>query len=224
MCHTSFMKKSFVLLLPIIALLTACEFKIDYTSDKYSAGLSHEPNSSYSNYYVEKSYEYFSGDRVDTENTNKAELSFNTTENKSSLSKEEVEPLISCDLDSLTVTVTETYNVGEKVDGLFVGADSTYVDGYLTLTFSETVKDVIIKASPYYYITNAWNEDRFGSDSNVAIAINNSRYIKLSEIKEENENKIVTTECRYNMEENTKSIQIKVGQRRAFIEKITLYF
>lgn len=218
------MKKSLLLLLPVVALLTACEFKIEYTSDKYSAGLSYEPNSSRSNYYVEKSYEYFAGDRVDTENTNKAVLTFNTTENKSLLTPEEVQPLLSCDLPSFTATVSETNNVGEKEDGLFVGADSTYVDGYLTINFSEVVKDVIITACPYYYITNAWNEDRFGNDSNVAIAVNNSRYIKLSETKVENENRISSTECRYNLEENARLMKIKVGQRRAFIQKITLYF
>ena len=222
------MKKAVALLLPLTVLLASCQLKIGHTSDQYSAGLSNgEILSSYNN-YVEKSYEYFSGDDVETTGSSVAHVTFNVSETISSLDKDvknKVSNIINCDLDSLTVNVDETYNVGADEDSglLFIGADSTYVDGYLTLSFTSYIKAAIIEACPYYYDTNAWNEDQFFVDSNVAIAINSSRYVKLSSTRKDNENDIISTECRYNLGNDVNQLKIKVGQRRAFIRRITLY-
>ena len=215
------MKKSFLLLLPLCALLASCgELAIGYDSEEHSAGI---PGSSNQNNSAIE-YTYFSGDDVDTSNTNVARFSFASTQSKSSISVDDVTSIISCDDPTLIYEVKETYNVGTKEDiGLFVGADSTYVDGYLTISFDKAASGVVIKARRYYYETTSFNQSEIVIDSDVAVAVNNSKYIKLSSRKDDSGIPDVY-ECRYNLTENSSQLQIKVGPRRAFIEEIALYF
>lgn len=222
MCHTNVMKKSFLLLVPLMALLVGCgELKLGFTSDSHDAGM--EGSNNNSQVIVDK-YAYYSGDEIDTTVAKKVvHFTFDYSKNDSDLKKDDLVSIISVDTDTFEYTIDDALNIGRKENiGLFIGADSTYVDGHLTISSSQAVKYVVIKARKYYYFSNAWNEDSVTVDSDVAIAINNTKYIKLTSEKDENGIPKVT-ECRYNAQEKNQ-IEIKVGSRRAFIEDIALYF
>lgn len=215
------MKKTFLLLLPLTALLVSCgELKVTHTDSVHSAGI--EGSYSHTNSAIE--YAYYSGDDVDASNENVSRLTFSVSESKSNIKPEDVAPLINCDDPTLVYEVKDASNVGTKEGvGLFVGADSTYVDGYLTISFDKAATAVVIKARRYYYETISFNESEIVIDSDVAVAINNSKYIKLTGQK--NDSGIPNEhECRYRLTENASQLQIKVGPRRAFIEEIALYF
>ena len=62
-------------------------------------------------------------------------------------------------------------------------------------------------------------------DKNVAIAVNDSGYILLAEdLLDEDGADIVTTECKYELNEQSEEISIKVANKRAFIKSITVYY
>ena len=221
MCHTSAMKKSLVLLAPLLALLVSCgQFETGLTSERHSAGFD---NSTSHFQYSSIEYTYYAGDEVDTTNSSVARFSFDSRENYSFISKEQLEPLVTCDNPNVEYQIKEVASAGIKADvGFFIGLDSNYVDGSLTIAFGQAVKGVIIRARRYYAFTNAWNEDNVVIDDDVAIAINNSKYIKLTGEKDAS-GIPNTSECRYNAQ-NHNEIKIKVGPKRAIIEEIAFYF
>lgn len=221
MCHTNAMKKSFLLLVPLMALLVGCgELKLGFTSDSHDAGMAGSNNNS--QVLVDK-YTYYSGDEIDIEGKSVVHFTFDKSKTDSDLKKDDLVSIINVDNETFEYTIDDALNIGRKENiGLFIGADSTYVDGHLTISSSQAVKYVVIKARKYYYSSNSWNEDSVTIDSDVAIAINSSKYIKLTSEKDENGIPKVT-ECRYNTQEKNQ-IEIKVGPRRAFIEDIALYF
>ena len=217
------MKKQALLLVPLITVLTSCGLlDIGMTGETHSAGIAGHDSSIRT--YVDQ-YTYFSGDEIDETNTNVANLTF-SAENAFTIgsSAETFNSIVSCDVDDVFNSVTEAENVGVIKDfWLFVGADSTYTDGYLTLKFDINIKDIKIEACPVYFEKYGFEED-FRIDENVAVAVNNSSYIRLSSLRDEVTGDVNTTPCRYHMPDNTKEIKIKVGQRRAFIRKIVLYY
>ena len=216
------MKKTFLFLIPIMALLIGCsELNFGHTSDEHSAGI----EGSYRNsYYSQVNYTYFGGDDVETSDLSVASFTFNVADTQSNISSEDITPLINCDNSSVSFIINDALNVGTKEGvGLFIGADSTYVDGRLTVTLDKAIKAVIIKARRYYSFSNAWNTENVNVDSEVGVAINNSKYVKLTGEKDSSNVPNVTT-CRYNLIENKNQIEIKVGPRRAFIEEIAFYY
>ena len=219
------MKKPILLLVPALLLLTSCDiFKVGYVNDRHSAGI--EGGSVASSYYTEE-YSYYAGDNIDEDNKNVATLTFSGyDENISDISDlEKLESYINCDVPEVFKEVKAAKNVGIKNDhGLFIGVYSSYADGFLSLSFNVDVKDIAIEASPYYYEKNAWNESELEVDDKVAVAVNTNGYITLSQTKNEEGTAIKATTCRYHLATSSADITIKVGQRRAFIDKITIYY
>ena len=85
-------------------------------------------------------------------------------------------------------------------------------------------KDVVIETSPYYYEDNKYNETVLVIDEGVAVAVNDTPYIKLSNAKNEDGDKPKVTTCRYHLSTPNADINIKVGVRKAIINKITIYY
>lgn len=216
------MKKA-VLLVPMVALLTSCgAFNIGFDNREHSAGI--EGQSTSNKTYTE-SYTYFSGDPIDTEGKNTANITFEVDDGLSNISKEKVDEIMRCDVDGLLAGTVETFNVGTRENSwLFVGAKTSYADGYLTLGFNQPIKDVKIEATPYYYEDNSWNELKLKIDEGVCVAVNASNYIKLSSLTNEDGDTVNSTECRYHFANEQTQIKIKVGGEKAFIKKITLYY
>lgn len=220
------MKKSPFLFLSLLTLLTACSggaINFGYTNEEHSAGVD---NSSYSQKTYVDSYNYFAGDTIDETNENVANMTFKlTNQSYFDMSKEEIESLVECDVNDIFDHVIDASltSTTENV-GLFVGTGSTLRDGYLTLGFKVAIKDLKIEACPYNSVDYSWNKEDEEIDKNVAVAVNNSGYVKLSSIKNEETGEIISTSCRYHLASDTKEIKIKVGQKRAYIRKIVLYY
>lgn len=216
--------KKIAYLLPVFLLLTSCDvFKIGYVNEKHEPGISGNSGTSQKTYT--ESYSYFSGDSIDTEGKRTANITFASEEGLSDIAKEKVDEIISCDVDDFYSGAVETFNVGTREDAwLFIGTSSSYADGFLTLGFNVQIKDVVIEATPYYYVDSSWNEEELLIDDGVCLAVNSSGYIKLSSLTNEEKTEVNSTECRYHFSETTNQIKIKAGGKKAFIKKITLYY
>lgn len=217
------MKKG-VLILPLTILLTSCgTFKFGYTNDQHSAGIPGGNTASNNNYT--ESYTYFAGDTIDTEGKNVANITFEINESASDIGVEKINSLLRCDVADLFAGTLDSFNVGTKEGAwLFIGAKTSYSDGFLVLSFNQAIKDVLIQATPYYYEDTTWNDYEIVKDDNVCVAVDNSGYVKLSSALNEEQNAINTTDCRYHFEQPQTEFKIKVGGEKAFIKKIVLYY
>ena len=216
--------KKIAYLIPVVLLLTSCEmFRIGFTNEQHEPGVDGGASTSQKTYT--ESYSYYSGDSIDTEGKSVAHLTFNAPEGLSDIAIEKVDELVSCDVDGLYAGAVEASNVGTRADAwLFIGTSSSYADGYLTLGFNSPIKDVLIEATPYYYVDSSWNDDKLIVDEGVCVAVNTSGYIKLSSLTNDAKTEVNTSECRYHFQESQTQIKIKAGGQKAFIKKITLYY
>ena len=218
------MKKVAYLFPAVLLMITSCDvLRVGYTGEQHSAGIANSGSASQQTYT--ESYSYFSGDSITTEGKKVANITFRAEDGLSDISIDKVNELISCDVDGLFAGTVDTFNVGTREDAwLFIGTSSSYSDGFLTLGFNSAIKDVLIEATPYYYEDNSWNNEELVIDQNVCVAVNTSRYIKLSSLTNQENTEVNTTECRFHFEESQNQIKIKAGGQKAFIKKITLYY
>lgn len=218
------MRKTLIFL-PMLVILTSCgTLTFGFSEGYHEPGLDGSQPSSRKDAPPE-GYSYFSGDSFSTEGSNEAFLTFNVTSSSEPTTNEEIAELISCTADGLFNGVTDFVNVKTNADkGLFVGVDSSYADGYLTLSFNSEIKNIIIEACPYYSVPHAWNEEELEIDSEVGVGINKSNYVKLNSEVDETGETIKSTNCRFHFSESLSEFTIKVGPKRAFIRKISLYY
>ena len=220
------MKKSRLLLLPLVLLLSSCNNNIEIgfkNGDTHSAGPDREISSKQGGAI---SYSYMNNATLDNTGLTKAALTFaNISTSKSDIQDEELlMTYLSVENDILT-GVDNPHYVSTKDDGaFFIGADSSYVDGMITLYFNVNIKNVEITAKPYYSISTAFNEEVLTYDHEVCIAVNNTGYIKLNETIDEETNEVSSSTLSYHLDEAAGAVTIKVGKRRAIFEKIDLYY
>ena len=222
MCHTRPMKKT-LLFVPLLMALVSCgTLSTGFQSGLISSGFANSADRS-NHQYSSIEYTYYAGDNVDTSNTNVAHFTFNSSEGYSLINKDQLAPLVTCDNSEIEYEIKDVNCAGVKANvGFFLGIDSSYLDGSLTILSSKAVKGVVVRARKYYALTNSWNEDNIAIDEEVAIAINSTKYIKLT--SETNESGIPNiSECRFNALDRNQ-IEIKVGPQRALIEEIAFYF
>lgn len=220
------MKKSKLLLLPLVILLAGCNNQIEIgfsDGDKHSAGPDRETSSKEGGVI---SYSYMDNAILDNTGLSKATLTFaNINTSKSDIEdKELIMSYLNVDQSILT-GVDNPHYVSTKDDGtFFIGADSSYVDGILTLYFNVNIKNIEITAKPYYSISTAFNEEVLTYDHEVCIAINNTGYIKLNEQVNKENKEVSSSKLSYHLEQAAGAVTIKVGKRRAIFEKIDLYY
>ena len=220
------MKKSRLLLLPLVILLTGCNNQIEIgfsNGDTHSAGPDRETSSKEGGVI---SYSYMNNATLDNTGLTKATLTFaNINTSKSDIEdKELIMSYLNVDQDILT-GVDNPHYVSTKDDGtFFIGADSSYVDGMITLYFNVNIKNIEITAKPYYSISTAFNEEVLTYDHEVCIAVNNTGYIKLNEQVNEENKEVSSSKLSYHLEQAAGAVTIKVGKRRAIFEKIDLYY
>ena len=226
MCHNVSMKKSRLLLLPLVLLLSSCNSELEFgfsNGDTHSAGPD-RPISSRDG--GELSYSYMSNPSLDNTGLTKATLTFgNINKSQSDIQDKELLMTYLTMDNSILTGVDNPHYVSTKDDGtFFVGADSSYVDGMITLYFNVNIKNIEITAKPYYSISTAFNEEVLTLDHEVCIAVNNTGYIKLNENVNEETNEVSSTTLNYHLDEPAGAVTIKVGKRRAIFEKIDLYY
>lgn len=223
------MKKNLAILLPLCILtLTACE---DFNFG-FNQGGTHEPGLDKSIPVTSSnptSYSYYAGDLFDEEDyaTNFVITFTGIEKNASNLTDlEKLNEYVSVNDDNVEVLLSEPRYLGTKDDGsLFLGTKVAGSDGSFNMTFNVAAEAVLIEAAPYSYVNNAYNQEEFVVDASVAIALNDSSYILLAEdLLDEDSTEVVTTECKYELPEQSEDVTIKVANGRALIKKITVYY
>jgi len=225
MCHNGFMKKFRYLLLPFVFLLTSCgevTFGVSWGGTT-SAGLDRSVSSNNSG---KPSHSYTNNTSLDNSGLNVATLTFANMEKAQSdiQDLEKIQSFFVFDKDIMT-GIENAHYLGVKANGpLYLGADSTYVDGEITFNFNVPIKNVEITAKQYYFIKTAYNEDALVVDEDVAIAVNDGGFVRVEgQVDEENQT-VASTVLGYHLNEEKQSVTIKVGARRAIIEKIVFYY
>ena len=220
------MKKKSLLFLPLLTVLTSCAvFSIGFSEGEHEAGL--ENGSALSSKKYVDDYSFFSGDNISTEGMNSAIVTFTGFDSSLDIKNpEDFDAYVTCSVDDIFKETKEVNNVAINKDkGVFVGATSTLADGALALSFNVNVKDLEIEASPYYYEENKYNETTLVIDEGVALAVNDRPYIRLSTAKSEDGKSVNTTNCRYHLSnDGSADVKIKAGIKKAFINKITIYY
>ena len=219
------MKKSYLLLLPVIFLLSACkEVKYGYTDESHEKGFDFS-SATTSQLGKVDSYSYRKSDTLDNNGLTQANMTF-TNVSKSETNIQDVERIksfVNIDQDIFDYAYNALYFSTKEAGFVFLGADSTYTDGEITFHFTKEIKNIEIIAKQYNYTKIAFEEE-FIVDNNVAISVNNSGYIKVDgEVDKENQT-VASTTCSFHLAEPSSDINIKVGQYRAILEKIVLYY
>ena len=220
------MKKSRLLLLPIIFLLSSCkEVGFGYTNEQHEKGWDHSVESTSQLGKVD-SYSYRSNDILDNSGLTKANMTFtNIKESVTNLQDyEKIKSYVNIDKDIFDYAYNPLYFSTKEEGYVFLGADSTYVDGEITFVFTQDIKNVEITAKQYSHLKTSFNEEQFIVDQNVAISVNDLGYIRINgEVDNENLT-VASTKVSFHLDSPSKSITLKVGQYRAILEKIVLYY
>jgi hypothetical protein len=169
--------------------------------------------------------EYFSGDELNTEG-----LSSIILETKDSASSsyeegyifEQTSEVLNSFVDTANiVSISESFkNVSQGNEGLQLGNVSTKLSGELTINLSTNVSMVEIYATPRCKEIPVEQGYEMSVDANVAVSLNNSKYIKLDSVNYE-----TPTICKYKLaDEGTKELSLSVYGQRAIIHKIVAYY
>ena len=219
------MKKSFLLLIPVIFVLSACkEVGIGYTQESHEKGWDYTITSTAKPGSVD-SYSYRKNDTLDNNGLTQVNMTFANID-KSETNVQDVEKIksyINIDQDILESINNPIYFSTKETGFAFLGADSTYVDGEITFHFNKEIKNIEIIAKQYNY-TKVSFEETFVVDENVAISVNNSGYIKVDGAVDKENQTVASTTCSFHLSSPSNDITIKAGPYRAFLEKIVLYY
>ena len=221
------MKKRYLALLPLMFLVSGCDIngvKISFADGNYhSAGLdksySMDDNNSIS-------YSYKNNDTLNNEGLNSVILTFENID-ASETNVQDVAKIKS--YLSLTDQILDSVSNPSYFNTLssgvvFLGTSTEKVLGEITLNFNVEIKNVEILAKPYYYVDNTFNNNELVVDEDVAISLNDEGYIKINKDIDEENQTVNSSTCSYKLQEAKNTINIKVGKRRAILEKITLYY
>lgn len=225
------MKKTLFLLVPIVLLLTACDgssLKVEFLN-----GVSHEAGfenqgSSFPNASVP--YSYMNNNSYDLNGLTKATLTFkNITMSDSEITNvEKIKSYIEIDQQGFNFQIEESVkHFGTKNEGLaFLGNEYNDEYGQITFFTSVMIKNVIVKVQQYSYLKTAFNQNELIIDDDVAVAINESGFIKLDKpvLNEEKDQITNHTECTFALTEPTDRITIKAGRKRAILQEISFYY
>lgn len=221
------MKKRYLALLPLMFLVSGCDIngvKISFADGNYhSAGL----DKSYSmDDYNSISYSYKNNDTLNNEGLNSVILTFENID-ASETNVQDVAKIKS--YLSLTDQILDSVSNPSYFNTLssgvvFLGTSTEKVLGEITLNFNVEIKNVEILAKPYYYVDNTFNNNELVVDEDVAISLNDEGYIKINKDIDEENQTVNSSTCSYKLQEAKNTINIKVGKRRAILEKITLYY
>ena len=229
MWHNIDMKKV-LLLLPAMLLLTGCQ---DITfmfsqNDTHPAGL--DQGSGSNSQVPNESYSYYPGDSVVDDAPgrplNTANLTFKDIKDSKTDIKdvEEIKSYFN-DTNNILTSIENPLFFSTKSDGTaFLGVESTYSQGKMTLNFASPIYHVVVTARAYSYINYSFNEEKLIIDQDVAISANEKGYIKLSNAANEANNASKSSECSFAFSTPVNKITFKVGKQRAILEKIAVYF
>lgn len=219
------MKKSFLALIPVVFILSACkEVGIGYTNESHDKGFDYTTASTAKPGSVD-SYSYRNADTLDNNGLTQAIMTFaNITKSETNVKDvEKIRSYININADILESIANPSYFSTKETGDVFLGVESTYVDGEITFHFNKEIKNIEIIAKQYNY-TKVSFEETFVVDTNVAISVNNSGYIKVNGAVDNENQTVASTSCAFHLASPSNDITIKAGPYRAILEKIVLYY
>jgi len=216
------MKKAYLLLLPVILILSACQsVAFGYTNSSHEGGWDYSYVSSSS-----VSYSYRSNDSLNNTGLNKAEMTFvNIDQSSTNISDvEKIKSFINMDQDILESIANPYYFSTKENAYVFLGVESSYITGEITFNFTQDIKNIEITAKPYNYEKVIVEGSSFVVDENVALSVNNSGFIKLERNINVEERSVASSTCSFALSTPSKAIRLQAGANRAILEKIVLYY
>lgn len=206
------LKKAFYLL-PIL-IITSCSFGNLKLSIIDGGDTNNNPSSS------ERVIETFEGDKYSPDLMNQTILTAksDTETETDSLSEEELFTYFS-DEKGIITGFSNISHIGAISGGLKIGSYNENVDGTLTISLSKSYEALLIVAHPRIGLISEETGKRYEVDE-AAISVNDSKYIKLNSVLEEDEETLKSSNCIYTLNSNT--INIRVVYKRVVIEKIVL--
>ena len=221
------MKKRYLALLPLMFLVSGCDIngvKISFADGNYhSAGLDKSYSMDGSNSI---SYSYKNNDTLNNEGLNSVILTFENIDTSETNIQDvaKIKSYLSLTDQILDSVSNPSYFNTLSSGVVFLGTSTEKVLGEITLNFNVEIKNVEILAKPYYYVDNTFNNNELVVDEDVAISLNDEGYIKINKDIDEENQTVNSSTCSYKLQEAKNTINIKVGKRRAILEKITLYY
>ena len=208
------MKKLFLLAASAITL-TGCTlvFSPDGNLDEgFSDGDDRQP----------RVVEYFEGDTIVTEGHTKHTLTFHDDgegNQKNVTTFDEIKSVMN-DADSVVTNVENFANVGQ-FHALKVGHVTESIDGGLKFTFSSTISAVEIVAQPRYTVVYSGLATTTTIDTNVAVNVNGSKYVRINSNFNDADS-ITPTTAKFNVS-NVNTLDINVVFQRIEILQINVY-
>ena len=226
--HNNNMKKSWLLLIPALLVLSACqEITVGFLpNDEHSAGFDRSVSS---NPYNIGSYSYYRGDTL-IDSANGAPLTIaNLTFKGISESKTDIK-----DVDEIFAYFDNDQNILKSVENpaffstkkegfAFLGVESTYAEGKITMNFNAPVYSIVISARAYSYNKESFEETLI-VDDDIALSVNDKGFVKLDQNLNEEKNAAVTSTCCFSFNEPVTQVTLRAGKKRAILEKIAVYF
>lgn len=216
------MKKKLLLCLLPAFLLTGCNISF----------LREEKKEGYEDGYIGvKKVEYFTDAEVATMAAAVEELKditvshvltfeANTSNGQPELKTKDDVLAITNDEDEVITNVSKINNVNQ-FHGLKVGHASEYSDGSIQFEFNVAIKAISIVARPRANVVSSGPAMTTIIDKNIAMNVNNSKYIKINSDFEKMDD-IVDTKLLFTFD-STSTINLNVVYQRAEIMQITLY-
>ena len=225
------MKKALLLIVPALLMITACEG--GNLSFEFLDGVSHEPgfegqSAETSNASVP--YSYAQNSSYNVSGLSKVTMTFENIKMSDSdvVNVETIKSYIKLDKQDFTYEIADNVkHFGTKNEGFaFLGNDYNDDYGQITFTTAVSVKNVIVKTQQYSYLKTAFNQNELIIDEDVAVAVNDSGFIKLDKavLNEEKDQITNYTECAFSLGEGATTITIKAGRKRAILNEISFYY
>lgn len=224
------MKKSFLLIVPAILVLTGCSFNVRFINNTSIPAGFEKGSGSLPGGYESVNYSYTSNGSLNEEGLSKTTLTFTDISKSESdiTNNENIYAIMHLDNEGLNLVIeNKPKYFNTKNEGFaYLGNSVTDEYGEITFVASKQIKGVSIKAKQYYYTDTSFNEYGLVIDDNVAVAINDSGFVKLNDpvLNEEKDQITNYTECVFNLEEATDHITIKAGRNRAILQEVSFYY
>lgn len=212
------MKKIIFASLPIL-LLTSCSI-FSFSKEKHDEGFSGGGSGNV------KVVEYFEGDTVDTSSMTEHVITFagNQENNQPELKTDEAIKAIMTDADSVVSGFENIKNISQ-FHALKVGHLTESIDGELKINLNINVKAAKLMVRPRAKVVSNGGIEELTIDSNNAVSVNGSKYIRINNNFTTMES-ITDTTCMYSLikdEAGVTSLDLSVVYQRVEITSIYLY-